>query len=259
MNALHEWLHLFSDSIREDDAAIKKFSESSKTKNLIEKLAIYQQNHFGNITQALQSTYLVLNQIMGEGRFSTIAQNFIKQYPPKEANINRYGAEFSLFIENEPLLQDYPYLSGVAKLEWAAHTAFLSPLTEPLDIAVLGALADESVIDLKITLAPSVNLVHSEYPILAIWQANQPGVEPSAEMKMNKSEEQLLVMRENDKFSIQPITKAEYELLASIQAGSYFNDSIQSALVVDESFNIGEELQQYILQGVFSEIEPIQG
>ncbi|MCX4024886.1 putative DNA-binding domain-containing protein [Endozoicomonas sp. SM1973] len=257
MSTLHNWLHLFSDSIRENEAAIKKFSAQSSISNIAEKLAIYQQNHFGNITQALQSTYQVLNEIMGEGRFKSIAHNYIKQHPPKEANINRYGESFALFLKEEPSLQDYPYLSEVAKLEWAAHTAFLSPLVKPLDITVLGTLADESTVDLKISLAPSVVLVYSEYPVLDIWQANQPGA-ASRMLNISQSENCLLVMREQDNFSMQPITKAEYILLKSIQAGAYFNDSIQAALVEDENINIGEVLQQYILQGIFSEIEPVK-
>ncbi|WP_163834511.1 HvfC/BufC N-terminal domain-containing protein [Spartinivicinus ruber] len=258
MSTLHSWLHLFSESIRENGAAIKEFSELSLTSNITEKLAIYQQNHFANITQVLQSTYRVLNQIMGEGRFKSIAHGYIKQYPPIEANINRYGEAFSLFLTEHPLLQEYPYLAEVAKLEWATHTAFLSPETETLDIAVLGALADESVVDLMIRLAPSVKLIDSEYPVLDIWQANQPGVDHSVDNKINKSETYLLIMREKDKFSIQPLTKAEYSFLNAVNAGNFFNNSIQAALDEDEHFNIGEILQQYILQGIFSEIAPVR-
>jgi hypothetical protein len=67
-----------------------------------------------------------------------------------------------------------PWLPDVARLEWACHEASMAGAGEALDLPTLAQVPPEAQCDLRFSLHPSVRVVRSAWPILAIWEANQP-------------------------------------------------------------------------------------
>jgi hypothetical protein len=66
----------------------------------------------------------------------------------------------------------------VARLEWAideANRAADSDLAADAVLAALSQVPAEALPELRLGLEPSCRLVASAFPLLRIWQVNQPG------------------------------------------------------------------------------------
>ena len=66
------------------------------------------------------------------------------------------------------------YLPDVARLEWAWHRAFHAADRAPLALERLAAVPPERYGQVRFRLHPSAQFIASDYPLLRIWEVNQP-------------------------------------------------------------------------------------
>ena len=88
---------------------------------MVERLAIYQNNIFVSLKKALHTTYPITAELVDLAYFRYIAEEYIKAYPPTSGCLFEYGEKFPEFLQNHPSAQNYTFLYDVAKLEWAVH------------------------------------------------------------------------------------------------------------------------------------------
>jgi hypothetical protein len=112
---------------------------------------VHRNNVRVNLANALRSAYPVVERLVGSEFFAYAAQCFIETHPSRSANLEDYGAGFGEFLRDFAPAESLPYLADVAALEAA--------------IERVARAADD---------AASARL-DSPYPILRIWQVNQPG------------------------------------------------------------------------------------
>jgi hypothetical protein len=139
------------------------------------RLAVYHRSARMNRGGALAQAYPVVQRLVGEAFFGEAAARFGDAFPSRSGDLHAYGAEFATFLARYPHASRLDYLPDVARLEWAVHEARHAPEGEAFDFAGLGAVPAQDVGLVRIRLRPSVRLVASEHPILAIWEANQEG------------------------------------------------------------------------------------
>lgn len=139
-----------------------------------ERLAIYRNNLHSNWRAALADTFPVVARLVGDGFFGEAARRYALAYPSRSGDLHAFGADFAAFLGAYPYARDLPYLRDVARLEWSWHEAFHAADAEPIDLAALARIPEDRHGDIRFALHPTVRLVDSEFPILAIWEANQP-------------------------------------------------------------------------------------
>lgn len=116
-----------------------------------ERLPIYSHSWRGSLRKALRLTYPVIEKLVGADFFEYATDCYIDEHPSRCQNLDEYGREFADFLRQFAPAQSLPYLGDVAMLELAIDTlAMAAGDTPPLQI-------------------------ESAYPILKIWQTNQPG------------------------------------------------------------------------------------
>ncbi len=82
--------------------------------NSYERLRIYRNNYFGNLTNAIKITYPRFYNLVGEAFFNSCAKLYIKQNPPKALDLTEYALDFHKFIAQ----LDVPnYFSELARFE----------------------------------------------------------------------------------------------------------------------------------------------
>src|SRR5207249_4055454 len=69
--------------------------------------------------------------------------------------------------------------TSVARLEWAMNVALHAPDAVPLEPEALRTLPPPALARLTLRLDPSVTLLASRWPVDAMWDANQAGVDPA--------------------------------------------------------------------------------
>src|SRR5205823_8106628 len=143
-----------------------------------DRIAIYRRTIFANYRQALSASYPVVKRLTGAAFFHAAVGEFVRAHPSRSGDLNVYGASFGDFLATYPAASELPYLPDVARLEWAideAHRARDASSDPESVLAAFGVPPPERLPLLRLRLDPSCRLVSSPFPILRIWQTNQPG------------------------------------------------------------------------------------
>ena len=134
---------------------------------------IYRNNVVVGLRQSLTATFPVVTALVGEEFFNAMAREFTLQSPPKSPVMIEYGDAFAGFIESFQPLSELPYLSDVARLEWAWSRAYHARDATPITVSELAGKDDGELSGLHFELHPSMQLLQSPWPVVAIWQAHQ--------------------------------------------------------------------------------------
>jgi hypothetical protein len=218
-----------------------------------QRVAIYGNNFREILVGALRATFPAVEKIVGERFFRAAAERHARAYPSTSGDVRRYGDGFAHFLGHFEPAANLPYLSDVARLEWAWNESFNAPEpTRGLDLAALAQVPREQWEGLSFTLHPSARLVASIYPVLRIWQMNQDGARDDARVSLDEGGVHLLLLRFEGEVRIHRIDLAEHTFLAALQRGEPLSDALERAYEADEGFALGRVLQEHIALGTFA-------
>jgi len=119
------------------------------------------------------------------------------------------------FLAAFPPVAHLPYLPDVARLELALRAAYHAADAAPLDPAVLGALAPETLEVTRLTFAPAVRLVRSGHPVHGIWAANSDPAAP----RPRPGPQAALVTRPGFDPVVDPLGPEDGDLVARLMEG----------------------------------------
>lgn len=142
------------------------------------RFAVYRNNVASSLTRALQAAFPCVERLVGEEFFGAMAQVYLRAHPPKDRRLMLYGVDFATFLEGFPPVAHLGYLPDVARLEQALRTSYHAADHTPLPPEALGQMAEADLLQARFTLAPSVQLLASRWPVHAIWTANMRGGPP---------------------------------------------------------------------------------
>ncbi len=224
------------------------------------RIAIYRHNVFTNLCNALSDLYPVVKRIVGEVFFTEAAHSFITQIPSRAGDLNQFGREFGPFLRHYPHASDLPYLAEVATLEWQWHTVFHAADAAPLDLARLASIPADQMGAIVFALHPAVTLLSSPYPLLQIWQVNQPEYADDWQIDWDAPAVHLVVYRREFEVRIQQLTGGEHIFLQSAAAGLPLEQAWQAAIAQSPEFNlhgfIGDCVQSHIINNVEPAVLP---
>jgi hypothetical protein len=222
-----------------------------------ERIAIYRRTVFANYRNALGATYPVVQRLVGKPFFDAAVDAFVRAHPSRGGDLNVYGDAFGAFLAVYPPAGELPYLTDVARLEWAIDEANrAADATRSPDI-VLGTLAiapPERLPALRMRLEPSCRLVASEFPVLRIWQVNQAGYDGDDGVSLDDGPDHLLVRRDANGVALQRIAAADFAWLAALSARATLALAIDKAQGVAEAFDLGAALHAYIGNGTIAAV-----
>jgi hypothetical protein len=213
---------------------------------------VYRNNYRGNLHDALAGAYPVVKQLVGDDFFRFMARKFITQYPSRNANLHRYGAELAQFAVTFEPAKELIYLPDVARLEWACHRAYFADDGEVLDLNELAQIASAAYADLVLHLHPSCHLLHSGYPVIAIWNAHQPGAPDDFHIDLGSGPVDALVSRNNDVVAVTELALADAAWLLRIQAGTTLGDATAETMERHPDFDLLPALHMLVAQNIFA-------
>lgn len=171
--------------------------------------AVYRNNVVHSLGRALAARFPVVERLVGGHFFAAMAAEFIARHPPASPVLLEWGEAMPGFLEAFPPVAALQYLPDVARLELARGAAFDAADAAPVSAGTLTAAAAAGG-DLRIALHPSLRLVPSRWPVVALWQANQPG---AAGYRIEGGGETALVARRPD---LSILTQAVLPEIASV-------------------------------------------
>ena len=250
MPSLRELQRAFSAAaIFSDTAALASLGVVAGALQREARIDIYRATVLGNFRRALAASYPVVKRLVGAAFFNAASDNFVRGHPSTRGDINRYGADFAQFLDTYPPAQDLKYLPDVARLEWAIDQANIARDAASLHLAALSAVPAEMHGELRFSLHPSAQFIVSMFPILHIWQANQPECSADENIDLAEGGDTLLVLRRqaaDGGIAIERISHAEHLLLALLAAGRPLDEAAGRCTAVSPEFDLVAVLRSHV-------------
>lgn len=215
------------------------------------RLEIYRFNVLTNLCGVLKDIYPVVLAIVGEAFFLHAAEEFVRTHPSCSGDLNEFGGDWPSFLADYPHAAALPYLRDVAALEWAWHEAFHAADAPPFDLQRLAEVPAERHGALQFALHPTARLIQSRYPIVRIWEVNQPAFAGDVEVVWGVPTESLLVHRDigdGATVVIDRVGEADFAFLQTLTQQATLENAAAAALGIDAAF----DLQGFLLKSVQS-------
>ena len=217
--------------------------------NSSERLDIYYNNTVLGLTEILATTYPVLQKIIGQKFFKTIARYYIESFHQNTGNRHKYGEEFATFLKVYEPAASLPYLPDVAAIEWAYFQAEIADNATALNFDELIKLVSEDP-DFIVLLHPAVHYIELDYNALEIWQEHQKNRIET--IKLQKTLQTVLIWRDQmDDIFLQNISKPLKKLLMSCKKGVSFSQAMShSSEGLDDLTAFQQEFAQVVSSGI---------
>ena len=199
-----------------------------------QRLQVYRNMFAANHHTALATAFPMVQRLVGEKFFEGLCAVYLRDYPSTSGKLQDYGADFPGLIANNPQAASLGYLADVARLEWARQEAALAPLPRPVGRNIPASLPPAEYQNLRLSLAPSLKLVQSDYPVLDIWlYCSDPG---DSRLAIEGNGQNVAIWRSGAQLSMLAIEPANYRLISRLASGEVLgavSEAGEELVVVD--------------------------
>jgi len=247
-----QWQESFSSSLFNglSGSLAGTFSHKHSTQHQ-QRFAIYQNNVFYSLTQALGDLYPVIKKLVGNDFFLGTAKNYLHQYPPQQAAMVFFGWQFPQFLADFEHTRALPYLADIARLELMRHQAYHAEEQPALDPENFSALDPRDFENANLRLHASVGLLDSAYPIFSIWQTNQKNA-PEQTIDLN-NEEAVITVRHHYQVKSFHVNRNTYQFYRYLEKSQTVHSALKQADITCPEA-IAKALGLGIQNGLFSQI-----
>ena len=243
------------DAISKPDPALKALFTCNENA-LPMRLQIYQNNVIGSLTRAMQLTYPLIVILTGESFAASLMRSFVRDNPPREACLARYGEGFDRYIESYAHARSLPYLAHIARLEWAMNESFYATDDSALDPSDLQNVPGCELADMTLRLRSSVRLMESRWPLLAIREfCLQENRDESQTLDLDQGGCRVMIYRPALSAEIESLDSPEYDFLKGIREGKPLGDILADILQTCPDFDFQAFLQKHLSLETFSSIQ----
>jgi hypothetical protein len=214
-----------------------------------QRIDVYRNNFLEGHRKALAATYPVVAALVGDACFRTLAYDYARGFPSRAGDLGQFGGEFSFFLRALYAATEHAYLIDVARFEWAHADALNAADATPLDLQRLAGALDAD--ELTFTFHPSVRLVRSPFPVLAIWQAHQD--ERDFQIDLSAGEDRLLVHRPLLDVQVLALDVAQYAFIEELYHRQPLAHALDHALSLDTNFDLTAALALLITHRVLTD------
>lgn len=145
------------------------------------RFAVYRNNVASSLTRALEAAFPTVRKLVGDDFFAAMAGEFLRAHLPRSRILMLYGDAMPAFLETFPPVAHLGYLPDMARLDQAMRESYHAADSAPLPEKDFQRLLGEDIAALRLTLAPSLRVIRSRWPVFAIWAANhESGPPPKA-------------------------------------------------------------------------------
>jgi hypothetical protein len=230
LGVMHALLHGESSHAATFDAALFDAARFITAQGISPalRMGVYANTARTNFIESLVSSFPAIRRLVGEDYFRHCARDFHKRHPSLSGDLQPAGAGFPQYLLELHGNDQYRYLGEVAWLEWLIQETLLAADHGPLDLTQLSAVAPADYDNLRFHLHPSMRLFASQYPCLAIWEANVGSeVEPEP-IDLASASDRLLMVRDQGQLKFHRLSRGEQSFVQSVQAGECFSAAVES-------------------------------
>ncbi len=215
------------------------------------RFRIYRNNFYHGLSQQLAEAYPVVRRLVGDAFFFAAARAFLEVHAPRTRSLALFGGEFPGFLRGFPPAASLPYLPDVARLERAWLEALHATDAAPLAPAVLSELG-HALNETRFVTHPAARIVSSDYPIVDLWRANQPEVDPG-QRSFEAIAQSALITRPQLHVEVRVLSPAQAAFGSSLFAGEDVVTAYERASQTDECFDVTAAFRELLVAGAFAQ------
>lgn len=189
------------------------------------RYAVYRNNVAVSLREALTTGFPAVAKLIGTENFTHVAGVFLRQSPPASPLMMHYGAGFPEFLETFAPLQHIGYLADVARLELAMRRAYHAADSTSIDPAELIGLDEDALMSAQLEIAPAVQVLRSEWPILSIYRYT---MEPGQPKPQGRAED-VVILRPDLDPEPHALPERGATFILALRAGQSFGAALEAA------------------------------
>lgn len=209
--------------------------------------AVYRNNVFVGLTNALAKRFPVVRRLVGEEFFTGMARVYAGLEKPASPLMFQYGDGFPAFIAGFAPARGLVYLPDVARIEAAWTRAYHAADIEPIGAEELATLA-EGIERLRLALHPAAALVSSPHPAGSIWAAHQADDVGHVQAQP----ETVLVVRPGTQVQVHILPARDSAFARAIFDGQPLGEAAERAIAAEANFDFGAALVGLASFGAFA-------
>jgi hypothetical protein len=223
-----------------------------------QRFGLYRGNLTVTWDKVLSAAYPVIRQLLGDEFFTALSRAYGMASPSTDADLNNFGNGFAAFLAQFEHVAGYPYLPDMARFEWALHRTHFAPDADAVTPGDLAALDPARFEAARAALHPACTLFASDWAVLPLWQAHQPGsgVDFPPDMAIPSFG---LIARPRWKTEATAIPQAAHAALSALAEGKDVGAALDAAFDLDDGFDLGAHLAQWMALGVFGSLDEGEG
>ena len=244
---LHDFQENFKAAVLDNNAGLMSDFLCGETH--VSRMSIYRNNIFVSLINVLFAAFPKTSELVGANNFQVLAKNFVEKCPPDAAQLSGYGAEFADFLSNWPqIVADIPYLPDLAKLDWVCQEVYFETSYLPVDANILQGLSPEELFESRLSVAPSVRLLKTKYPISHFGKMDEVSIE-----QLSPETEYILVYRLEDTEQIitERLHEADFLFLENLKSGQSLGNAFLNVIEAHPSFDLQNSLTQLLHKALF--------
>lgn len=203
------------------------------------RFAVYRNNVISSLLGALADSYPVVLQLVGEAFFNAMGLAYVQSHPPRSRLLVEYGEDFAAFIDNFEPAASLPYLADVARLERMRIRAYHAADSNAVDHRAIAELLaqPERLVELRLSLHPSLSILASDFAICSLWQAHQHDGE--IETVDPRLPERALVLRCGLEVELLALDPGNCAFIQALQSGLPLGQAAGQGLQASSGFDLG--------------------
>jgi hypothetical protein len=218
------------------------------------RLGIYRNNLEEGFLKTLALEFPVIQRLVGKDYFRQLALRLLFCEPSRSGDLHHVGAPFARFLAEQFADTPYRYFADVAALEWALQECLVAEDDEGVDVRALQDAAPCAYPRLRFALRKAARLLASPFPIVRIWEANQPQAEPAGTIDLAAGAEFALAHRLAGGTRITRLSAGEFALLSTLARAEPLEAALDASLVREPDFDLGIALRRAFELGVFARV-----
>jgi len=217
----------FAQAILRSSATLPAHIAAPVQDGVESRFGVYRNNVIASLIRSLATRYPVVRRLLWEESFDSVARLYVAAHPPRSPVMLEYGDGFPAFIRSFGQDASLHYVADIAALESARRQAYHAGDAVPAGRGVFDGLTPEDAANLRLALHPSTILLTSRFPVVSIWEANQP--DGDNEIAVWRSEA-VLVARPELTVEVRRLTAGTYCFLTAIAQGRTVATAVQHAI-----------------------------
>jgi hypothetical protein len=217
------------------------------------RLAIYRNNLREGFIKALALEFPVVQRLVGEDFFRQTALEFQLQHPSHRGDLTHVGEPFAEFLGARFAAGEYAWLPDIAALEWALQVVAIAPEVPGPALTQLADVPPHRFQDLVFEPNPATRLIESPFPIVRIWQTNQPGA-PAETVELDAGGDRVLVRRRGDELEFVHLGAADFTFARMLARRTPLGLATDASLAIEPAFDLGAALTSLTLAGAFARL-----